>query len=195
MSNFSKSSSTSPSLPLSSSTSSTLSNSSSSSSNSNQLSIDFLTPYQSFNQLSHSTGLACKDPSLTQQQFAEEADINVIVNRFLKTGEMPEAKVAPQYADYEGVFDFKSAMNAVRAGQESFAEMPASIRARFHNSPQEFLEFCADGENHDEAVKLGLIVPSKVIASPSPSEGSTSLSNQAPASTLAGATAGGSKGV
>ncbi len=37
--------------------------------------------------------------------------------------------------------------------------MDAKIRARFHNSPQEFLEFFADPANADEAVRLGLAVP------------------------------------
>lgn len=105
------------------------------------------------------TGLRCLDPSLTQQQFRDECDINNIVDQFMKTGHLPTPASMPQYIDYEGVFDFQTAMNAVRAADENFMRMDAKIRARFHNSPQEFLEFFADPANTDEAVRLGLAVP------------------------------------
>jgi phage internal scaffolding protein len=112
--------------------------------------------------VSDQTGLKCEDPSLTQQQFKEEADINVIVDRFMKSGVLPTPASMPQYVDYEGVFDFQSAMNAVRAADENFMRMDAKIRARFNNSPQEFLEFFANPENTEEAIRLGLAVPQAV---------------------------------
>ena len=118
------------------------------------------TPYNyDMNQASDEAGLVCDDPSLTQQQFKEESDINFIVDRFMKTGHIPTAASMPQYADYEGIFDFQSAMNVVRAADENFMRMDAKVRARFHNSPQEFLEFFADPANADEARRLGLLVP------------------------------------
>jgi phage internal scaffolding protein len=121
------------------------------------------TPYNyDMNQVSDETGLSCQDPSLTQQQFAEESDINFIVDRFMKTGHIPTPASMPQYADYDGVFDFQSAMNVVRQADENFMRMDAKVRARFHNSPQEFLEFFADPANADEAVRLGLaVLPAK----------------------------------
>ena len=99
----------------------------------------------------------CKEPTLTQQQFAEEADINTIVERFHLTGEMPAVKEPPAYGDFSGIFDFQTAMNAVRNAQESFDALPANIRARFHNQPAEFLEFVQNDENRPEAEKLGLV--------------------------------------
>lgn len=118
------------------------------------------TPYNyDTNAVSDETGLSCPDASLTQQQFKEEADINTIVERFLKSGVLPNAVNMPQYVDYEGVFDFQSAMNVVRAADENFMRLDAKIRARFNNSPQEFLQFFADPANTDEAIRLGLAVP------------------------------------
>lgn len=111
---------------------------------------------------SDQSGLKCLDPSLTQQQFKEEADINTIVDRFMKSGVMPTPTNMPQYMDYEGVFDFQSAMNAVRAADDNFMRMDAKIRARFNNSPQEFLEFFANPENTEEAIRLGLAIPQPV---------------------------------
>jgi hypothetical protein len=50
-------------------------------------------------------------------------------------------------------------MNVVRAADENFMRMDAKVRARFNNSPQVFLEFFANPDNVDEAVRLGLAVP------------------------------------
>ena len=107
-------------------------------------------------------GLKFEDPSLTQQQFKEESDINTIVDRYMKSGVLPNPVNMPQYIDYEGVFDFQSAMNTIRQADENFMRMDAKIRARFNNSPQEFLEFFANPENVDEAIRLGLAIPPAV---------------------------------
>lgn len=124
------------------------------------MTIFLRTPYNyDMAKASDETGLSCDDPSLTQQQFADESDINNIVDRFMKTGHLPTPSSMPQFADYEGIFDFQSAMNVVRQADENFMRMDAKVRARFHNSPQEFLEFFANPDNAEEAVRLGLAVP------------------------------------
>jgi phage internal scaffolding protein len=119
----------------------------------------FASAYDDFSDRSLETGLKCLDDSLTQQQFRDESDINNIVDRFMKTGHLPDPVSMPQYVDYEGIFDFQSAMNVVRQADENFMRMDAKVRARFHNSPQEFLEFFADPANSEEAVRLGLALP------------------------------------
>lgn len=103
------------------------------------------------------SGLECKDPTLTKQSFAEEVDINTIVRRFNITGQLPTNVRMPSYGDFTGIFDFHSAMNAIVGARESFEAMPAHVRARFHNDPGEFVDFCADAANRQEAEKLGLI--------------------------------------
>jgi phage internal scaffolding protein len=123
--------------------------------------MKFISAYDNHDARSNEFGLKCLDPSLTQQQFKEESDINTIVDRFMKTGHLPEPASMPQYVDYEGAFDFQSAMNVVRQADENFMRMDAKVRARFHNSPQEFLEFFANPDNADEAVRLGLAVPAQ----------------------------------
>lgn len=107
--------------------------------------------------------------SLTVQSDRDDADINVLVKRFGLTGVMPQNVRAPAFQDFEDVFDFQSAMNAIRASQESFDRMPADVRSRFGNSPQSFLEFCSevseDGKtlkNLAEMRKMGLAIPEKV---------------------------------
>ena len=39
---------------------------------------------------------------------------------------------------------------------EMFAELPAKIRGRFENNPQQFLDFCEDPDNEAEAIELGI---------------------------------------
>jgi len=124
------------------------------------MSVFLRTPYNyDVDQVSNETGLRCLDDSLTQQQFKDESDINTIVDRFLKSGVLPTAASMPQYVDYEGVFDFQSAMNVVKAADDNFMRLDAKVRARFNNSPQAFLEFFANPDNAEEAVRLGLAVP------------------------------------
>lgn len=93
----------------------------------------------------------------TQQQFVEEADINTIVNNFLKTGEMPDNVKLPQYIDYEGVFDFQTAMNTMLDAEQNFMQIPAKIRAQFENDPQQFLEFAANPENKGKLHEMGFL--------------------------------------
>lgn len=114
------------------------------------------------NQAGDDCGLECKDPSLTKQSFKEESDINTIVDRFKIHGELPQNVRLPTYEDFTGVFDFHSAMNAVAIARESFDKMPANVRTRFHNDPQEFVEFCNHKDNLAEARKLGLVPPEEL---------------------------------
>lgn len=125
---------------------------------------------------SDEAGLSCDDDSLTQQQFKEDSDINTIVNRFMKSGVLPTPVNMPQYMDYEGVFDYQTAMNSVRAADEQFMRMDAKVRLRFNNSPQEFLAFFADPANTDEAIRLGLAVPQAVVETQVSTSEPTSMS-------------------
>jgi len=123
-------------------------------------SIFIRTPYNyDTDEVSNETGLVCPEPTMAQQQFREEADINIIMERFGRTGELVAPVRLPQYGDFTGVTDYHSAMNAVVEAQASFDSLPANIRARFQNDPAQFVEFCLDDSNRHEAVKLGLVQP------------------------------------
>jgi phage internal scaffolding protein len=117
------------------------------------------TPYNyDRNKASDESGIACLlEEGRTQQEFKDECDINVIMERFGRTGELPDDYRAPVSGDFTGITDFHSAMNAVRQAQESFNELPAELRARFNFDPQRLIEFCEDGQNLAEARKLGLV--------------------------------------
>ncbi|AZL82783.1 internal scaffolding protein [Apis mellifera associated microvirus 5] len=100
--------------------------------------------------------LKCDDPSLAQQHFKDDVDINVLLERFKVTGQLPQGVRLPTYGDFTGVTDFRQANEAIRHANESFMDLPANIRARFQNDPVEFVEFCSDKENLPELRKMGL---------------------------------------
>lgn len=109
------------------------------------------------NQASDDSSLMCMDESLAKDSMREETDINTIVRRFGISGQLPQGVRAPTYGDFTGIFDFASAMQVIRDATESFMFMPADVRVRFHNDPQEFVEFCSNPVNRDEAIRLGLV--------------------------------------
>lgn len=120
-------------------------------------------------------GLKGFGPTLTQQHFKDDVDINVLLERFKVTGVMPQAVRLPQYGDYRGIGDYQTAMNAMLEAQHNFNQLPAKVRARFGNSPQQFLEFVSDSKNAEELVKLGLAKAIKATpaASPAPTPSPT----------------------
>lgn len=97
------------------------------------------------------------DPSMTVQEMSEDADINVVMERFGRTGVMPSTVVLPTYDDFSNVVDYQSALNALIDAGQKFMELPAQLRAKFDNDPQKYLEFCSDEKNADEMEKLGLL--------------------------------------
>lgn len=108
---------------------------------------------------SDESGLKCEEPTLAQQHFADECDINTIVRRFGLDGELPVGVRMPTYGDFTGVVDYHSAANAIALANEAFDGLPAVVRARFQNDPALFVDFCSKEENRDEARKLGMLVP------------------------------------
>jgi phage internal scaffolding protein len=106
---------------------------------------------------SNESGLACEEPTLAQQHFKEECDINTILQKFSITGILPEAPLSPRYGDFTGIGDYHTALNRVLAAQDEFEALPAQIRARFENDPAKLIEFLDDESNRPEAEKLGLV--------------------------------------
>lgn len=123
------------------------------------------------NAASDESGLRCEDPSLASQSYKEECDINFIIDRFTRTGQLPNVG-QPLFADYSDIpSDFHSALNTVKAGDAAFMTLPAAVRSRFDNDPGSFLEFVANRDNYDEAVSLGLIPAKEPELPPAPPQG------------------------
>lgn len=103
--------------------------------------------------------LYCEDPSLTQQQFVEDCDINVLARRFgLVDSPMPVGSFDPaHYGDFSDVPDLRTALDLVNDAKNKFMALPAKLRERFNNQPGRLWDFVNDPENAEEAVRLGLL--------------------------------------
>jgi len=100
--------------------------------------------------------LICADPSRAIQSQAAEADINTIVRNFGVTGRLPQSTRLPTYGDFEGVDDYRTAVEAVKAAEAAFLAVPARIRSQFDNDPQAFMDFCEDSRNLGQLRDWGL---------------------------------------
>lgn len=102
-------------------------------------------------------------PSLTQQQFAAECDINNIMKDYLETGTINHKNPKPGvYADLSQIKDLRSSIEDIQKAEDAFMALPAKVRARFENDPVKFVEFCQDSKNQEEAVALGIADPKSV---------------------------------
>ena len=97
------------------------------------------------------------EPTLTQQQFKEQCDINNIIKHYTQTGELPLSKKVGQFLDVSNVQDYQSALHTVFEAQAAFDSLPSNVRAKFENDPNQLVAFIEDDSNHEEALKLGLL--------------------------------------
>lgn len=127
--------------------------------------------------IGQATGTVNDEPSLTQQQFKEDCDINVLAMRFGLTGKpVPQAMFDPaQFGDFSDVPDLRTALDLVNDAKNRFMDLPSALRYRFHNSPSELWDFVTNPENAEEAVRLGLLkAPGDVQRSDEASQSETS---------------------
>lgn len=101
------------------------------------------------------------EPSMTQQQFKDEADINNIMARYQKTGvlvdPLTQTTRKPMFDDFSELGDFRDHQQAVIDAQEMFMQLPSRLRARFQNDPAELLQWLSNPANKEEAMELGLM--------------------------------------
>lgn len=95
-------------------------------------------------------------PTMTDEQFKDECDVNVILSRFLETGVVPRSRGVGQFLDVSQIGDFQSLMQKVDDARSRFAELPSSIRSRFGHDAGAFLDFVGDPANVEECIKLGI---------------------------------------
>lgn len=102
--------------------------------------------------------LNCPEPTLTQQQFKDQCNINSILARYEKNGMITHInRNAPHYGDYSQLKSFKESLDIVNTTHDLFMSLPPQVRSRFQNDPAELISFMNDEANRDEAIKLGLV--------------------------------------
>ncbi len=108
-------------------------------------------------------------PSMTQQNFRDETNINNILAKYAKTGLIDHInKYSGRYENMPDEDDFHAAMNLVLDAQSMFFELPSDLRSRFENDPGQFLEFLDNPENIDELREMGLMPPAAPEATAEP---------------------------
>ncbi len=98
-------------------------------------------------------------PSLTEQSFKKECDVNHILKSFgaVKVSPAYQAKLAAAHYGYAPAESFHEAVNISLEAADLFGALPATLRKRFNNHPGELLAFVEDAENYQEASELGLV--------------------------------------
>lgn len=98
------------------------------------------------------------DRGFTVQADRDEADINKIVARFNKTGQVPPTVHGqPFYGDVSEFGDLAESLIQIQEAERLFMTFPAEVRERFDNSYVNLVEFLGDTKNRAEAISLGLI--------------------------------------
>ena len=122
-------------------------------------------------------GIKFDQPSMAQQHFKQESDVNYIVNRYLQTGQWENVSERPPvYADmsaFDGDMDLIRAYEAVERAEDGFMRLPSDLRKKLDNDPSKLVSWLFDEANRDDAVKFGLFTappPSseEIVAEPTP---------------------------
>ena len=108
-------------------------------------------------------------PSLTQQQFRQECDINTIIASVDSAGVVNNplwnGVRRPMYGDFSGIqdMDYLQAQNTFLDASARFMELPAKVRQQFNNNPAELLSYLQSNPPVEELAKLGFAdIPPKV---------------------------------
>lgn len=87
------------------------------------------------------------------------------IQRIKQSGFEPVDPNQMTFADVSGEFDYRDALDKIVEIEESFAMLPAVVRAQFKNDPIEAIEFVQNSENLEKAAEMGLI-PKPEISQP-----------------------------
>lgn len=100
-------------------------------------------------------GLEFTEPTMAQQHFKDECDINNILKKYTVTGILPS--IGPgQYLDCTDAGDYLSAIQTINQVDEFFSSLPAELRKQFNNDPAELLDFVSNDENIEKGIQMGL---------------------------------------
>lgn len=105
-------------------------------------------------------GLEFVQPSLTQQQFKDECEIESLLrahNLGQVMGILNNHGQQPLYADTTDIPDFYDAQNHVARAREYFEGLPSYVRSRFNNSLSEFLTSLNDPGAREALTEMGVL--------------------------------------
>lgn len=80
------------------------------------------------------TALYCKDVTLTDQSFKEEADINVIIERLKQGAEIP-VTLPEHFGDQSMIPTWLETQNRIAENNKTFYNLDPDVRSEFLNDP------------------------------------------------------------
>lgn len=123
-----------------------------------------------------------RDPSLTEQSHKIDCDINHIVRHYGR--EELERRMAMDPGLFTGDYippqDLMQSIEIVRSAEEQFNALPATVRAKFNNSPVNFLQYAQDPSNAKGMIDLGLLKKRVSVDPPQPNEPSLKPKGKSP---------------
>lgn len=135
------------------------------------------TPYNHDREFeSDRTGLYCKDPSLTKQEFKEETDINVILERFTRSGEPPPMVLPEHFMDLTERTNYFDMSRQIAEANKNFYLLPAALRANFQNDPTRWADAVVQAVHlgdREYLEELGIEAPPKPLAAEQAKPGAT----------------------
>lgn len=106
------------------------------------------------------------DESLTKQSFAPECDINKIVDKFTKTGQLPINTRPPTYGSAPP-HSIKEIQDAIASSKSMYEQLPQNVKEKFTDA-NDFITALSDDDRAHEIANLG--IESKNDTSDTPTE-------------------------
>lgn len=107
-------------------------------------------------------------PSLTQQQFRDECDVNYIIEHFQDPARpslvQPSVPRVPLFGDFSQIPDVRSAHAIFQRAEAEFSALPADVRAKFDNNPVSMMAFL-ETSSVDQIKQVFGAAPEKPVAS------------------------------
>lgn len=103
------------------------------------------------------TATRCEDPSLTDQSFKDEVDINVIVERALKGQEVPI--VLPEHFGIDDRPTYLEIQERMAENAKTFYNLDPETRYEFQNNPARWMDQVRkdlDAGNLDNLARMGI---------------------------------------
>lgn len=94
--------------------------------------------------------------SKTKTNFKDQVNINKIMSRANRTGQIPFEDKERTFADVSDIGDYRESLEKIKNADAEFMELPSDVRSRFSNDPGQLIDFIKDPKNIDEARELGL---------------------------------------
>lgn len=117
--------------------------------------MKFSTPYSDVKKVT----VTFEKLSLTDRSQQLDADINYIIEKYVRTGELPTSPM--QYLDCTTVKDFQDSMYIVSECNSAFEQLPSKVRDEF-KTVENYLSYICNPENVQDCVNRNLINPDSV---------------------------------